>query len=248
MAGALSAVQPEGQRAAGHEHDDHPLVGLEDGLQQLLLQSLEADVRLAAPLARLEGVLADREDHRRRPTRAASTAAGMPERSVVLMTDRAMKLRGPVTSFTPSACTTRVVDGTAAWIPSSSDTAEPVTAWARQLPSGASLSAASGPDHRDRLRRLVEGQQAALVLEQHDRLARHVAGGRQRGPGSRAPASRAPRRSSGTGRRRGRARTSPAGRAGRRRPRASRPPSPPSPGRRGARRTPATPCPCRSRR
>ena len=37
------------------------------------------------------------------------------------------------------------MDGTAAWIPSSTDTAEPVTAWARQLPSGASLSAARGP-------------------------------------------------------------------------------------------------------
>ena len=30
-------------------------------------------------------------------------------------------------------------------MPSRSDTAEPVTAWARQLPSGESLSAASGP-------------------------------------------------------------------------------------------------------
>ena len=56
-----------------------------------------------------------------------------------------MKLRGPVMSFAPSAYATSVDGPAAAFTPSRSDTAEPVTPWPRQLPIGESLSFASGP-------------------------------------------------------------------------------------------------------
>ena len=47
--------------------------------------------------------------------------------------------------MTPSAYVTRVAGDTAAFTPSTSDTAEFAAPWPRQLPSGESLSAASGP-------------------------------------------------------------------------------------------------------
>ena len=96
--------------------------------------------------------------------RAASTAAAKPERSSVLKVSSETKERGPLTSFAPSAWTTRVVGETAARMPSSSETAEFDCAWARQPPSGESLSAARGPMTAMLEARLSRGSSPASFL------------------------------------------------------------------------------------
>ena len=182
--------------------------------EQLLLQALEADVRPGC------GPRPTGTRPRRRPTTttsaplAALTAAGMPDRSVVLNVFGSRKLRSLVTSFDALRRARTFVRGGHGGLDAFEQRHRRVgLRLGAPVAQRRVLVVGERPDDRDGLGRLGERQHVAVVLQQHDRLAGHVA---RRGHVlglRRARASRAPRPSSGTDRRTGRARTSPAARA-----------------------------------